>query len=426
MRRIFSKFLCMIALVGTLAVLAACGFGAEPTPTPEPVTMRYVTFTGLDAAEQSLIRQFEADNPQVTIASEEYNQSPDEYLANVPAPDLMLITPGQFLDAAIERGGLTDLTDLWQQAGVDDDFVASLRALSEREGKQYYLPVGYNWNGIYYNKQVFEQYGLQPARTWDEFIQLCESLWLEGITPLAVSGNDPFMGTLWLDYLGLRLNGPEFQREFLAGMVPYDDPQVRSVFELWASLVEKGYFLQNSSTMGTLEALTSVAQKGNITGAKAAMALSGPAFMGDLPPELRDELGFFPFPTLDSSQPPAEVVMSIGYMVPTQAPQREQALAFVSHLASEQGRELLTKDVMATGLYAPAFVTEVDETIPEIVRQGMELVQQAESVTVPYFMSVEPRMWPALNEMLRRMLTEPGSSKGFDLDALLSKLEAAR
>jgi ABC-type glycerol-3-phosphate transport system substrate-binding protein len=156
------------------------------------------------------------------------------------------------------------------------------------------------------------------------------------------------------------------------------------------------------------------------------MVLAGPAFLGELSPELRAELGYFPFPVLDPDQPPAEPVMAIGYMVPTAAPERDAALDFAAFLASEEGRTLLTRDVVATGLYAPAFVTADSADLPAQVQAGMALVEGASTVTAPYYMSVPITMWPALMEMQRRILTEPGSSKGFDLDALLAKLEAAR
>ena len=56
----------------------------------------------------------------------------------------------------------------------------------------------------------------------------------------------------------------------------------------------------------------------------------------------------------------------------------------------------------------------------------MELVAGTQTVTAPYYMSVSPTLWAALTDMQRRILTEPGSAAGFDLDALLAKLEAAR
>jgi raffinose/stachyose/melibiose transport system substrate-binding protein len=424
----FSPVKLFAATAGVVAVLVVtgCGFGAQPTPTPEPITLRYETFPGLAAAEDALIAGYRADRPEVTIAVEEYNQPPDVLLAQPPVPDVMLITPGLFLDNAIATGGLTDLSNLWQESGAADTFLPGLRALSEREGKQYYLPVGYNWNGFYYNKAVFEQYGLQPPATWDEFVQLCETLWLNGIVPLSISGEDPFMGTLWLDYLNLRLNGPEVHRQFIDGEIPFTDPRIRSAFELWASLVENGYFSEAAADMGTQQALAAVIQKGDLLGPKPAMILSGPAFLGELAPESRAELGFFPFPVMDAGQLPVEAVMSIGYMVPSAAPQRDAALDFVAYLASEKGRNVLTTDVVAGGLYAPAFAVPDPAALPEQVRQGIALVEGAQTVMAPFYMSVPSTFWPALYDMQQRILAGPGSPTGFDLDALLSKLEAAR
>ncbi len=60
------------------------------------------------------------------------------------------------------------------------------------------------------------------------------------------------------------------------------------------------------------------------------------------------------------------------------------------------------------------------------VRQGMALVADTQTAIAPFYMSVSPAMWPALVDMQRRILTGPGSATGFDLDALLAKLEAAR
>lgn len=416
----------LLGLAAVAVLASACAFGAEPTPTPTPITLRYITFAGLDVAEQTLIERFRTTHPHITVAVEEYNRAPADYLTDAPIPDLMLITPGEFLDNAVSSGALTDLTDLWEQSGAAQAAPPALQALSARDGRQYYLPTGYNWSGVYYNRQVFEQLGLQPPQTWDEFLDLSETLWLNGVTPFAISGADPFMGLLWFDYLNLRLNGAAFHKQFLAGDIPFDDPRIRMVFELWASLVEKGYFLQTSAAMDIGDALGMVTPAASGASAQAAMVLSGPAFLAELTPAQRGALGFFPFPVLDFAQPPAEVVMAIGYMIPSQAPHRDVSLTFAELLASEEGRALLAADVAATGLYAPMSGSAEDQTLPDSVRQGIELVQGAEAITAPYYMSVPPTMWPALITMQRKLLTEPGSGKAFDLDGLLAMLEAVR
>ena len=84
----------------------------------------------------------------------------------------------------------------------------------------------------------------------------------------------------------------------------------------------------------------------------------------------------------------------------------------------------MAQDIAGSGLYAP-FFGDMD-TLPDGVRQGVDLVQGAQTLTAPYYMSVPAQMWPALITMQRRLLTEPGSGQLFDLDGLLTALEAAR
>ena len=58
---------CLPLLAFVVALLSGCGFGAEPTPTPAPITLRYVTFAGLDAAEQALIDHFRESAPNYAL-----------------------------------------------------------------------------------------------------------------------------------------------------------------------------------------------------------------------------------------------------------------------------------------------------------------------------------------------------------------------
>ena len=156
-------------MISALLVLAACGlFGsrAEPTATPAaPITLTYASFGRFAGVEDTLIDQFQTDHPNLKIDKQQFRFDPMQYLTNTPPPDMMTIAPSIWLDQAIEQGLVTDISDIWQQAGLGDAYPANLRVLSERNGKQYFLPIGYNWNAIYYNKAIFAQYNLQPPKT---------------------------------------------------------------------------------------------------------------------------------------------------------------------------------------------------------------------------------------------------------------------
>lgn len=48
----------------------------------------------------------------------------------------------------------------------------------------YALPYVANAAGILYNKDMFEEHGWEIPTTWDEFIELCETIQDTGIYPL--------------------------------------------------------------------------------------------------------------------------------------------------------------------------------------------------------------------------------------------------
>jgi ABC-type glycerol-3-phosphate transport system substrate-binding protein len=412
-----------------LIMASGCGPGraAEPTPA-EPVELRYVTFNALGSVEQALVDQFVAANPYIEVEVQSYRQAPLQYLTAAGPPDLMLIVPGEQFITATDQGLLTDLTDLWQEAGLDRTYPAAFRALSEQDGKQFLFPIGYTWNGVYYNRGVFEQYGLQPPQSWDEFITLCDTLLINGETPLAMSGRDFFMASLWIDYLALRLYGVDFQRRLTRGEIPYSDDRVRTVFETWRSLIERGYFLEDAQNQTGLAAAMTVVrdERLDLARGRAVMILAGPATLSELPDAFRAELDFFAFPTIDPTLPTGEVVYTAGYMIPAAAPHRLEALRFLTFLSTQSARDLVNNDLRTTGLFVPAFAQHDGGDLPATVQQGMSQVQEADAVVSALALSVPQPVQLAFNEALRRLLANPRTGQSFDLEDVLTKLETAR
>jgi raffinose/stachyose/melibiose transport system substrate-binding protein len=54
----------------------------------------------------------------------------------------------------------------------------------------YAVPYVANCAGILYNKEMFEEHGWEIPTTWEEFIDLCETIQSEGITPLYLGFKD--------------------------------------------------------------------------------------------------------------------------------------------------------------------------------------------------------------------------------------------
>ena len=161
-----------------IALLTSGCFGrnADPTPTPEPITLKFITLNQ-SPVERLLAERFTELNPGIEIDTATYGMEPAGYLrGDSQTPDMMYITPGYYLESAAETGGLTDLSDLWEQTGLANVFPPSITNLSAQEGKQHFFPIGYEWSGLYYNHAVFDELGLAPPTTWDELILVADML----------------------------------------------------------------------------------------------------------------------------------------------------------------------------------------------------------------------------------------------------------
>ena len=413
-----------------LLLLAACG--PEETDIPAelpPAEITIVTGNNPTQVETELFRSFEDTYPGVKVKTENFGRNPRAYLESDTPPDVMIMWTGDWFLDPVRDGLAADLTDLWAQANLAESYPAGLRRLTELNGKQYFMPVGYQWRGIYYNREVFAENGLQPPQTWEEFLDACETLILNGVYPIALPRNAPWNTSLWFDYLDMRLNGAAFHRALIAGEESFTDERVRNVFLTWQMLFEKSYFLMDTSITSEMDGVSALFRGDRdfpLTREKAAMTLTDAFATSDFPQAFRDELEFFPFPTIDPDVQRGESVNAIGYIVPAKAPNPVQALAFLSYLTSSNARQLLTRQADAGINYAPALGVSDAADLPDRARMGLEIVQGADDIMLPIFWASPPQVRTQIESVLRRFFMGMEPEKEVDIDELLADLEAAR
>jgi len=117
--------------------------------------------------------------------------------------DMFDIFPGAVNNQSIkliEAGKYEPVDDLWERELPDapgqklkDMLVAGAYENHPRvQGKTYNLPVGGNTMGMFFDKKFFEENGwnMNP-QTWDEFLQLMESIKAKEVTPIVYAGVYP-------------------------------------------------------------------------------------------------------------------------------------------------------------------------------------------------------------------------------------------
>ncbi|MFN2167763.1 MAG: ABC transporter substrate-binding protein, partial [Anaerolineae bacterium] len=142
-------------------------------------------------ADAALVSMFEEENPNIdvvhsTVAHEDFKQAIRAYLTASTPPDVMTWFAGNRARFFIDKGLIMDISDVWESEGWNESFPAGFRALSTVDGKQYFLPSSWYWWAVYYRTDIFEQYGLEPPETWEEFLQVCETLKENGIAPITI------------------------------------------------------------------------------------------------------------------------------------------------------------------------------------------------------------------------------------------------
>ncbi|MCB0108790.1 MAG: carbohydrate ABC transporter substrate-binding protein [Caldilineaceae bacterium] len=417
----------LLFLVCSALLTAQCG-PASDTPRPADVaagTIRWQTWEMTSQAEETLIEQFQETYPQVEFERKGMNDSLADVLDETPPPDLFNTDAGQDLDAMIRQNRVADVTEIWSQSGLLEQVPASLQGLTARDGKQFYVPFGFGWVGIYYNKQIFADYGLTPPETWDEFLQICATLRANGETPLAVSANEPWSTYLWFEYLNLRLNGPDFHKGLLTGREHYDDLRVRTVLETWQSLFTNDYYVENPQLLGGMDMIAALVRNeraSDLTREKAVMTLTETYNSSQLPQLFLDELGFFRFPIVDPDIPVAEVVYPFGYGVPVGADHIPQAMAFLTHMSTPAAQIIIAQEGIFSGVtYAP-MRRDVDKSLLRADQQQALVMLEETAVAVPHmWLALPGTVWGGMSYEFTRFVRKP-----HDIEIFMEQAEAAR
>ncbi|HOT91849.1 MAG TPA: sugar ABC transporter substrate-binding protein [Anaerolineae bacterium] len=155
-------------------IFAGC---AKTLPTPEPVTIKFPYYERDAAYYTALAEQFHARYPSITVelvklGRQNINQVGDNdvFMANqLSVPQL------------IQQGAILNLTPLIEQDKTFDSnvFYPGTLETFQYEGKTWGIPSDIDVLLMYYNKDLFDRYGVPYPTigwTWDDFLDRAESL----------------------------------------------------------------------------------------------------------------------------------------------------------------------------------------------------------------------------------------------------------
>jgi multiple sugar transport system substrate-binding protein len=287
-----------------------------------------------------------------------------------------------------------------------------LRSLSSAEdGSQIFVPTNYYWWGVFYRKSAFAECGVEPAETWDDFLALCEELQGQGVDPLTMgTGGTPWVAAGWFDYLNLRVNGPEYHRQLLAGEHSFDSPEVEAVMVEYAKLIP--FIDPNGRSYSWQDAVTPLVQK------RAGMYLIGAFVTQAFPEEDVEDVDFFRVPILDPSLPVGEEAPTDGYFAAANSQNPAGAKELLSYLAQPDSQQQFIELAGSSNLPTSP---DVDTSgFSELVQKGIAHLEETDEITQFFNRDSSDELQTTADTALTRFLDNPD-----DISSILADWQAA-
>ncbi|MEU4394125.1 N-acetylglucosamine/diacetylchitobiose ABC transporter substrate-binding protein [Kribbella sp. NPDC023855] len=247
-------------------------------------------------------------------------------------------------------GQLTDLTQLFDAASIDDankkvrDSVEPITLeAAQLSGKPLLLNYVLTVYAIWYNKPLFAKNGWEPAKTWQEFLDLCEKIKKTGIAPMAHQGKHPYyIGQVMMD-MAVKHGGHDVIKA-IDELEPnaWKHPSVKAAAEAILEIKRKGYFMQGTEGLDHIQSQTAWNQ------GKAAFIPSGSWLENEqkpvAPKDFETTAAFTPL--LDGSKLPVDctqIAAGEPFIVPAKAKNQAGGLEYLRIMLSKEAAGKFTE-----------------------------------------------------------------------------------
>jgi alpha-glucoside transport system substrate-binding protein len=292
---------------------------------------------------QAVIDAFEEQCPDVNVR---YNPAGDNLVTVLATavqggnpPDLATIAQPATVAEYVDQGELQPIDFAAETVG--ENYSADLVEQGTFDGQLYgFFFKGANKSTVWYNVPVFEDAGVEPPETWEDFLTAAETLKASGVPAYSIGGADGWTLTDLFENIYLRTAGPDMYDQLAAHEIPWTDQSVKDALTEMAKI-----FSDTDNIAGGTQGALQTDFPTSVTNAfgdpsEAAMVVEADFVATEIlnSTEAEAETGFnvFTFPSINDSPPS---VVGGGDMV-VMFKDNPAARAFVQFLATPEAAEI--------------------------------------------------------------------------------------
>ncbi len=243
-------------------------------------------------------------------------------------PDTFQLHAGLEVEGYSPEEYLKPVDDVYAAEGLEEVFPSDLLTLLKYKDHYWGIPVNiHRSNILWYDKSIFEDAGLTPPTTWDEFFAVCEALKAEGIVPIVMGTQGGWEAPhVFEDVLAGTL-GAEKYRGLWTGATPWTDPGVTEALENFKKML---------TYVNTDHPALSWDGAGHyLIDDKGGMMIMGDWTNGWFMSMEYTDYGWAPPPGTKG----IFVALSDSFSLPAKAPNPDNALAWLEVCGSKEGQE---------------------------------------------------------------------------------------
>jgi ABC-type sugar transport system, periplasmic component len=377
---------------------------------------------------RSFIEKFQAEHPEVeldaqAIPPDGYRQRLSTVAAANEMPDVFFTYAGSHSTEFYKAGLIQPITDIarahpeWKEKFFDGAFTP----YEFEPGEIYSAPIGMSATSfLYYNPELFEKYGLQVPKTWDELVHVINVFNENGVTPIALGNKAPWVAqSTILGSLADRVTGTEwFLKAVKQDGAKFTDPEFIEALNYFKQLVDLKAFQEGANSIDNTQAEQYFIQ-GN-----AAMMIGGAWAVTNLAASASEEqlakIEMTTIPSIPGGKGEPNTISGgpgAGFALSsrTEGKARELALELIYTLSGPEAQKAIAESNSLV-----MYDTEIDETKVNALYNKMFQLVKTVGVTPVYDAYLSSEAAEVINNGLQEIML------GGSVESVAQKLQAAQ
>ncbi|WP_200952629.1 ABC transporter substrate-binding protein [Agromyces sp. Soil535] len=339
----------VLAATATIAALAGCGSAgnADDGTTEITLSMQNPDVESADPATWAIVEAFEEANPDISVtvsgeAVSEHLQKLSIAAQSDTLPDVFWVYKST-AEEMQQAGKLLDLAPVLDELELTDSFPESTVANFSAGDVIYGVPYQGLLTGLWVNEKILADNGLDVPVTFDDLVNVAETLSAKGITTISNGANQSSF-SVWSFLVDLDRFGYEEKVDgILDGSEQYVNDDFLRLYEHIAELRDAGAFSSNVSTQTYQQAVD------QFTSGNAAMLDAGVwASSAIQDSQIAADTGFWIGPQFDDGVGEQHIVMNVAsapFAVSATVAADEQKLEavkkFLSFYYSDEAQQII-------------------------------------------------------------------------------------